>query len=316
MSDYEQYFERGAVASQLQMHRKMIDNYKEAYNRAPADYIYRLFTLGRNSDTFGEKGLATFALQRIAWKGGDRQKAAILNRSVVRMYKEKMTEQEKRKKIIGYDGEEVTVGEVMEQMSRLCQGNLDTIEHTDRMMKTSAGNMFVPLPSMHPDAGRYEGGISNIPFGEATTPELSKRVTDLVKEYTVVANNICDECTLDDSIEKVSYCGRCRRKKYHANCFKKVWKKSVDPHSEVCRKPDDIHPGDFVCLSGLKKMPRLNGQVWEVIEPASTPGRWGVKYIGGSNNNKMISIAQANLKIIVPARILKTKKNTTGSNKD
>lgn len=112
----------------------------------------------------------------------------------------------------------------------------------------------------------------------------------------------CDCCgrTLEElGVTTLEFCGRCQKTFYcSSDCQRKAWNNG---HEQVCRKPNQIKPGDIMRLACLIAKPEYNGWLVEIVSADdSTPGRWRVKVVGETEatgldaKDRIISVATKN----------------------
>ena len=107
----------------------------------------------------------------------------------------------------------------------------------------------------------------------------------------------CDGCGIEASPTlKLLKCAKCARKFYCGKeCQSIDW--SHGKHKKSCRLPKDFKVNDLVLLRNIKSIPEVNGQIFTIVGPAETLGRWEVAFIGV---DKAISVSDQNLVLVLP----------------
>lgn len=153
---------------------------------------------------------------------------------------------------------------------------------------------------------------------------------DLVERATTVGGNACDCCgkTLEElGQSKFDCCSRCKLVYYCSKACqvsrrnsefvllacttvtcvhlmshscstshqKSAWKSG---HKGACRKPDEIHPGDYMIVKDVQARPELNGSVVKVLNHREED-RWVVQSSGTADP---VSLSAKKLQHIRPAK--------------
>jgi hypothetical protein len=140
----------------------------------------------------------------------------------------------------------------------------------------------------------------------ASIPDSARKMSmediiELLQRATVVGGSECDWChktLVQLGKDSFDCCSRCRVTCYCSKeCQQKAWKKG---HKQACRKPNEIHPGDYMVLKRLDQKPELNGKIVQIIKEAPVAGRWVVE--DPEFSEKCISIATKNLLHVRPEK--------------
>jgi hypothetical protein len=120
-------------------------------------------------------------------------------------------------------------------------------------------------------------------------------------ERLQVGGFCCDRCkkTYQELKKKsLQCCARCRKAYYCSRtCQVAAWKGG---HESNCVQPDDIQPGHYMMLSGLKSKGDLNGLVVSVKEFKQQTQRWVVKPAG--MGNKTLAVTTDKLQHLRPLK--------------
>ena len=247
------------------------------------------------------------------WIKNNREECAEFYRIAIRLA-DKAPDKERKKKVLATiatpDGNGIAgvgpklIGDIIDDVGQEANSNLKQLQEPNFCSMSSNGDLNVPPSSIAHQKVRSDGtflppaaratGIAFGPLSTTLTQEQAERLLTVGGERC----DCCNKSRRELGLKHLLNCARCKKTYYCGKeCQRKQW---TAGHKELCRKPGQIKPGDYVRLNAIQSKPEINAQVVEVVkEDAQTEGRWELRIPGG---DRSISIAAAKMEQLRPLK--------------